>query len=141
MGWAPHSHLRKSRRLLEDQQSEMSNAIAAHFPVGSRATRPRGGYFLWVELPSGVDAMVLYRRALEEGISLAPGPLFSASGEYRNCIRLNYGLPSGRNSPTTFNSALYQTNVFWDGRVARLKNGKQQLPTGMQAHMRHSRTL
>ena len=27
------------------------------------------------------------------GISLVPGPLFSASGEYRNFIRLNYAVP------------------------------------------------
>ena len=92
-------HLRKLRHLLEDQQSQMSNAIATHFPAGSKASRPRGGYFLWVELPQGVDAMALYRLALQEGISLAPGPIFSASGEYKNCIRLNYGLPMGRITP------------------------------------------
>ena len=31
--------------------------------------------------------------------SLAPGPIFSASGEYKNCIRLNYGLPMERIGP------------------------------------------
>ena len=85
-------HLRKLRILLEDQQSEMTAAIADSFPAGTRVSRPRGGYFLWVELPGDIDTLRLYRRALQRGINFAPGPMFSASGEYRNCMRLNYGL-------------------------------------------------
>ena len=86
-------HLRKLRILLEDQQAEMAAAIADCFPEGTRVSRPQGGFFLWVELPGDVDTMRLYQRALQEGINFAPGPMFSASGEYRNCMRLNYGLP------------------------------------------------
>ncbi len=92
-------HLRKLRHLLEDQQSQMSNAIATHFPAGTKVSRPLGGYFLWIELPQEIDAMALYRLSLQQGISLAPGPIFSASGDYKNCIRLNYGLPEGCITP------------------------------------------
>ncbi|MFY0573196.1 hypothetical protein ACN28S_01460 [Cystobacter fuscus] len=65
--------------------------ILSSFPEGSRLTQPRGGFVLWVELPKRVDSVELYRRALEEGISISPGVLFSASGGYRNYIRLNCG--------------------------------------------------
>jgi DNA-binding transcriptional MocR family regulator len=44
-----------------------------------------------VQLPDGVDALHLAERALARGISVTPGPLFSASGAYRNCLRLNCG--------------------------------------------------
>jgi DNA-binding transcriptional MocR family regulator len=71
-------------------------AIASYFPKGTKVSRPTGGYFLWLELPGKIDSMALYHRAQEEGINFAPGPMFSASGEYRNCLRLNYGLPSDR---------------------------------------------
>jgi DNA-binding transcriptional MocR family regulator len=37
--------------------------------------------------------MALHRAALGRGISVAPGPMFSARSDYRNCIRLNYGHP------------------------------------------------
>jgi len=57
----------------------------------TRATRPAGGYFLWVELPEGVDALQLHRQALAQGISTAPGPIFSASRSFAHCLRLNYG--------------------------------------------------
>jgi DNA-binding transcriptional MocR family regulator len=68
-------------------------AIARHFPEGTRVTRPQGGYFLWLELPARVDALALHRQALAQGISLAPGPMFSASRAFGHCIRLNHGHP------------------------------------------------
>jgi DNA-binding transcriptional MocR family regulator len=84
-------HLRQLRLTLAQQQDSMLEAIAQHFPDGTRVTRPQGGYFLWVELPPGVDALALHRAALAQGIGIAPGPMFSARRAYTNCIRLNYG--------------------------------------------------
>ena len=59
----------------------------------TRLARPSGGYFLWVELPRGVDTLAVHRLALDQGISIAPGPIFSAKREYGHCLRLNYGHP------------------------------------------------
>jgi DNA-binding transcriptional MocR family regulator len=65
---------------------------------------------LWVELPERVDAMDLYRQALIEKISIAPGSMFSAKQHYRNCVRLNCSHPwSDR-----LNNALFTL-----GRLAR----------------------
>lgn len=86
-------HLRKLRETLEHQQQLMLNAIAKYFPKNTRVTRPNGGYFLWVELPEQVDSLQLFSMALAQGISIAPGPIFSATRRFRNCIRLNYGYP------------------------------------------------
>ncbi|WP_039918491.1 GntR family transcriptional regulator MpaR [Cellvibrio mixtus] len=86
-------HLRKLRETLEHQQQLMLNAIAKYFPKNTRVSRPNGGYFLWVELPEQVDSLQLFSMALAQGISIAPGPIFSATRRFRNCIRLNYGYP------------------------------------------------
>jgi DNA-binding transcriptional MocR family regulator len=69
-------HLRKLRRIFAAGIASMSEAIAQHFPAGTRLTRPAGGQLLWVELPAGVDSLELYRRALQQHISIAPGPIF-----------------------------------------------------------------
>lgn len=82
-------HLRAVRRAYADRVAQMGEAIGRHFPAGTRVTRPKGGYSLWVELPAGADSVELYRRALGRGITIAPGPIFSASGRFRNCVRLN----------------------------------------------------
>ncbi|KAB2887880.1 MAG: PLP-dependent aminotransferase family protein, partial [Burkholderiaceae bacterium] len=84
-------HLRRLRHTLAAQQARFTEAVGEHFPPGTRATRPAGGYFLWVELPQGVDALRLHQQALQQGISVAPGPIFSASRGFTNCLRLNYG--------------------------------------------------
>ena len=85
-------HLRQLRHILLTQRDAMAQAIAQYFPPGTRATRPEGGYLMWVELPQGCDALALHQQALTAGISLAPGPVFSASQRFERCIRLNFGL-------------------------------------------------
>lgn len=86
-------HLRKLRHALEAQQGSMLASAARHFPLDTRVTHPSGGYFLWFEFPQQVDSLQLFRLALAQGISLAPGPIFSATRRFGNCARLNYGHP------------------------------------------------
>ncbi|SFI54657.1 transcriptional regulator, GntR family [Pseudomonas guineae] len=86
-------HLRKLRHALEAQQASMLASAARHFPASSKVTRPSGGYFLWFEFPQQVDALRLFQLALAQGISLAPGPIFSATRRFGHCARLNYGHP------------------------------------------------
>ncbi|MCE3253145.1 MAG: transcriptional regulator, GntR family [Cellvibrio sp.] len=86
-------HLRKLRNLLETQQQLILTAIARYFPAQTKVTQPGGGYFLWVELPEHVDTLKLFSLALVQGISIAPGPIFSATQRFRNCARINYGQP------------------------------------------------
>lgn len=86
-------YLRKVRREYARLVERMTRAIGQHFPAGTRVTQPAGGFVLWVQLPGRADSMTLYRRAFAENISVAPGPLFSPKGKYRDFIRLNCALP------------------------------------------------
>jgi DNA-binding transcriptional MocR family regulator len=86
-------HLRGLRHSLETQQTAYLAGLKRHLPSDTRWIRPDGGYLLWVELPGSVDAIKVHRAALEHGISIAPGPIFSARREFRNFMRLNYGHP------------------------------------------------
>jgi len=84
--------LRHMRASFEQQVRAVSHAVSKYFPEGTRVSRPDGGYVLWIELPTGTDSVALFRAAANEGITISPGPIFSASGKFRNCIRLNCGL-------------------------------------------------
>ncbi len=86
-------HLGRLRNAFATQTQLMTQAICAWFPAGTRVTRPAGGFVLWVELPKGTDAMALHALALEQKISIAPGPIFSPKGGYTNFIRLTCGNP------------------------------------------------
>lgn len=84
-------HLRGFRQRLTEALAAMTQAVTTHFPAGCRLTQPQGGYMLWVEMPKSIDALRLHQLALAEGISIAPGPLFSVKRKYKNFVRLNYG--------------------------------------------------
>lgn len=86
-------HLRKLRRAFTDQVRQMTDAVTAHFPKGTRVTRPLGGFVVWVELPFDIDTMALYDDAVAQGFSFAPGRLFSSTDRYRHCLRLSCGHP------------------------------------------------
>jgi DNA-binding transcriptional MocR family regulator len=52
-------------------------------------TEPRGGLFLWTTLPAGLDSAEIARRAMEEGVVLAPGNVFSVGQTAAGCLRFN----------------------------------------------------
>lgn len=86
-------HLRSIRRAYQNQLHLFSQAIIRHFPEGTRLSRPSGGFVLWIELPPRVDSLRLHRDAVKHHINTAPGALFSLKDRYRNCLRMNCGLP------------------------------------------------
>ncbi len=93
-------HLRSIRRVYARKLAQMADVIGRHFPEGTKVTRPKGGFVLWLEMPEKVDSIKLYDLAHRKGISIAPGPLFSATGKYRNFVRLNAGFYSEKMEKT-----------------------------------------
>jgi len=82
-------HLRTLRGHLGTEVRRYRQAIAGAFPTGTVVSEPLGGYVLWVELPGEIDALELQARALERGIAIAPGPIFSARRKFPACVRIS----------------------------------------------------
>ena len=76
-------------RVYQARLRRMRNEVVDSFPEGSTFSVPQGGYYLWVRLPEFTDAGQFYDRAFSEGITFAPGRLFSTTREYGNCLRLS----------------------------------------------------
>jgi DNA-binding transcriptional MocR family regulator len=76
---------------LQGNRAVALRSIGQHFPAGTRASPPEGGYFLWIELPTRIDALALHRLALAHHVSSAPGHLFSADHRFRHHLRINFG--------------------------------------------------
>jgi len=106
-------HLRRARRVFAEGVSCGLEAVAAHFPDGTRVTRPRGGHTLWLELPPRVNALELFGAALERNISIAPGPLFSARQKFTNFIRINCAY----HAPEILQSALQTLGELVEARA------------------------
>lgn len=82
-------HLRKVRAIYQRNRDLVICWLNRYLPEGIRISYPQGGYLLWVELPNNLDSEELNRRAGEQGIGIAPGTLFSASGKYKNYMRIS----------------------------------------------------
>jgi DNA-binding transcriptional MocR family regulator len=86
-------HLQRLRERLREQRGRTAEAIARYFPAGTRMNLPAGGLSLWVELPQAVSSDALFGLALDEGILIAAGLMFSNSSRFESHIRLNCGQP------------------------------------------------
>ena len=53
-------------------------------------TSPRGGFFLWIRLPEGVDDRALFARALEAKVSFVAGSAFCVDDSGHNFARLSF---------------------------------------------------
>ncbi|WP_372525466.1 PLP-dependent aminotransferase family protein [Piscinibacter sp.] len=86
-------HMRRLRAALKLQSQQMADAVARHFPVGCRLSRPQGGFMLWIELPPQVDSRKVFEQARAEHIGCAPGATFSCSTRFDHFLRVHYGEP------------------------------------------------
>ena len=68
----------------------MEAALARHCPPGVSYTRPEGGMFLWLTLPSSVSAMALFDEAIKEKVAFVPGAPFYVRPEIQNTLRLSF---------------------------------------------------
>ena len=64
--------------------------IRQYFPHSIQIEEPTGGYFVWIRFVEKFDSQQFHQLAIEQGISVASGDLFSEQGRVDNAIRLNF---------------------------------------------------
>ena len=84
------------RSLLRARRDALLEALDLHFAeTGARWSRPEGGYFVWLDLPEGVDSSRLLEEAGARGVTFVPGPDFFPRGSGgRSSARLAFSLAS-----------------------------------------------
>jgi DNA-binding transcriptional MocR family regulator len=85
-------HIRRLRTQLGEKMAALRSSVLEYFPPGTEVSDPAGGMVLWVSLPGDINSLDLYKRAMEQGLVIAPGPLFSLQGRFASNIRLNAGI-------------------------------------------------
>lgn len=59
------AHLRNISKIYQSRRDAMAKAIDLYFPKGTKRTSPQGGFYIWVELPEGLDGQELLPVANE----------------------------------------------------------------------------
>jgi 2-aminoadipate transaminase len=83
-------HIKMIVTLYRRRRDAMVKAIAEHFPKEARYVIPKGGLFIWIELPEEKDATELLLRAGKEKVAFITGAAFYPSARKNNEFRLNF---------------------------------------------------
>ena len=75
-------HIKLIRKVYGERRDVMLHAMEESFPSEVTWTRPKGGLFLWVTLPEGMDCHELFDAALKENVAFVPGDCFYSGNGY-----------------------------------------------------------
>ncbi|NQX68784.1 PLP-dependent aminotransferase family protein [Paenibacillus alba] len=84
------AHISLIREQYHDRMKFMSGLLAELNWPGLKWEEPKGGMFIWVELPEHIRAEDLLKIAVKEGVAFVPGSTFFAENPQYNTMRLNY---------------------------------------------------
>jgi len=85
------------REMYRERRDAMLGALAETMPAISPEitwTRPDGGFYVWLQLPPGVDAKAMLPRALRARVAYVSGTAFYADGFGSRYLRLSYCYPT-----------------------------------------------
>ncbi|UOF93619.1 MAG: PLP-dependent aminotransferase family protein [Bordetella sp.] len=83
-------HLTNIRQIYREQSISMINTMEKKFPKEVSWTRPEGGMFLWVTLPTQINSTKLLKKAIEKNVVFVPGEFFYSEKSLTNTLRLSF---------------------------------------------------
>jgi 2-aminoadipate transaminase len=86
--------LPKLRQHYAHKRDVMEAALRREIGGSASWPKPKGGFFLWVTLPSGIDAGEMIARAIDRGVVYVTGDAFFVNGEGQNMLRLSFSAPT-----------------------------------------------
>jgi 2-aminoadipate transaminase len=91
-------HIATLRDLYRQRRDALLLGLERHLPPGTVWSCPGGGFFVWVQLPAGLDADVLLPIAAAHGVAYLPGSWFYPAGHKEHSgLRLSFSsLPIDR---------------------------------------------
>ena len=84
------THIGKINKVYKERRDLMIKMIDAEFPKEATYFYPKGGMFIWVNLPSHVDTRELLKKAIERKVGFVPGGSFYPGGDCESSMRLNF---------------------------------------------------
>jgi len=83
-------HIRGIRKIYQERMETMVRELSKRAWTDVTWTVPKGGMFLWVKLPHGIDAEQLLKVSIGEGVAFVPGSEFFVGKAEKNTMRLNF---------------------------------------------------
>ncbi|AZV56897.1 PLP-dependent aminotransferase family protein [Clostridium sp. AWRP] len=90
-------HIQKIKEVYRHRRELMIQCIEKYFPKDIKHTLPDGGLFIWIQLPSNMDASDIFTKAIKNNVAFVAGESFFPNANFKNSFRLNYSnMPDDR---------------------------------------------
>ena len=90
-------HIQKIKEVYRHRRELMIQCIEKYFPKDIKHTLPDGGLFIWIQLPSNMDASDIFTKAIKNNVAFVAGKSFFPNANFKNSFRLNYSnMPDDR---------------------------------------------
>jgi DNA-binding transcriptional MocR family regulator len=78
------------RGIYRRRKDTMVSAIRRYFPEEITWIEPRGGFYIWLKVPSKIDIMSVLKTSIEKGAVFVVGKTFDPEGKDNSHFRLAY---------------------------------------------------
>jgi 2-aminoadipate transaminase len=78
------------RETYKARRNHMLAELERTMPDSVSWTEPNGGFFIWVELPEGIDTESMLELAAQAGVTYLPGSIFYPDDGGENALRLSF---------------------------------------------------
>ena len=85
-----YEYIVRLRKEYFKQAMAMAKALKSHLPGYVHWTEPRGGFYIWLNLPENADATEILKESIKKRVILAVGKTFDPAGKRNNSIRLSF---------------------------------------------------
>jgi 2-aminoadipate transaminase len=87
-----NKQIEKMCKVYRKKRDIMLETMKVSFPKEAKWTEPKGGLFLWVELPKKINTTEILSESIERGVAYIPGDNFFTT-DTNHHLRLNYSHP------------------------------------------------
>ncbi len=84
------NYIEKVRLEYKKRAEAMIDALNKHLPAEVTFTAPRGGFYIWLQLPENIDSTDILKKAIDKGVVFVSGKTFDPHGQTNNFMRLSY---------------------------------------------------
>jgi 2-aminoadipate transaminase len=83
-------NIKRTIEIYRERRTCMINCFKKYMPVGVTWTEPLGGLFLFVTLPSHLNADEIFKKAIEKNVAFVAGSSFFCNNTGHNTMRINF---------------------------------------------------
>jgi 2-aminoadipate transaminase len=83
-------HVETIRSMYKKNRDIMVKELKEQFPKEVKWTVPKGGMFIWIELPKSIDTRIMFQKAISKKVAYVVGEAFFPEGGNYHSMRLNF---------------------------------------------------